>query len=32
MWAGNLRGDLYRNRLATLERELHAWIAQSGDR
>jgi len=24
MWAGNLRGELYRNRLATLERELHA--------
>ena len=23
MWAGNLRGDLYRNRLATLERALN---------
>jgi hypothetical protein len=26
MWAGNLRGDLYRNRLATLERELRAAL------
>jgi ribosomal-protein-alanine N-acetyltransferase len=30
MWAGNLRGDLYRNRLAALERELGARI--DGDR
>ncbi len=30
MWAGNLRGDLYRNRLAALERDLAAEIA--GDR
>jgi len=27
MWAGNLRGDLYRNRLAVLERELDDAIA-----
>ena len=32
MWAGNLRGDLYRNRLATLERELRTAIGKSGDR
>jgi ribosomal-protein-alanine N-acetyltransferase len=30
MWAGNLRGDLYRNRLTVLERDLAARIA--GDR
>ncbi len=30
MWAGNLRGDLYRNRLAVLERDLAAEI--EGDR
>ena len=27
MWAGNLRGELYRNRLTTLEAELEAHIA-----
>ena len=27
MWAGNLRGELYRNRLSTLEAELEAHIA-----
>jgi hypothetical protein len=26
MWAGNLRGDLYRNRLDRLERELRSAI------
>jgi hypothetical protein len=30
MWAGNLRGELYRNRLAVLERELGAGFP--GDR
>ena len=28
MWAGNLRGDLYRNRLASLERTLSNEIAR----
>jgi ribosomal-protein-alanine N-acetyltransferase len=28
MWAGHLRGDLYRNRLATLENELRDAIAR----
>jgi ribosomal-protein-alanine N-acetyltransferase len=32
MWAGNLRGELYRNRLATLERDLHAAAGGTGDR
>jgi len=32
MWAGNLRGELYRNRLATLERELHAAAGGSTER
>ncbi len=32
MWAGNLRGDLYRNRLATLEHELRIAIGKSGVR
>ncbi len=32
MWAGNLRGDLYRNRLATLERELHTAIGSGSAR
>lgn len=30
MWAGNLRGELYRRRLAALERDLRAELARDG--
>jgi ribosomal-protein-alanine N-acetyltransferase len=30
MWAGNLRGELYRARLATLSAELEAYLADGG--
>jgi [ribosomal protein S18]-alanine N-acetyltransferase len=31
MWAGNLRGDLYRNRLAALGAELDAYLAKEAE-
>jgi [ribosomal protein S18]-alanine N-acetyltransferase len=31
MWAGNLRGDLYRNRLAALGAELEAYLAKEAE-